>query len=183
MTLMVEAEVEFDPKTNFETWEITTGGKVYVWVKDPREANGYRKQVIGGRQGGSRRITISTDDRRFNQDQVAWGNEGLDVFRNGMLRKVDQVHVDDVDLTNQYTSEQLSAIFSIRSEKKFLEKIEGITSELVLRRLFSVGEVEGTMAQVEALRNLIEVRYPIGGTQRAVKEFLEGELSGGDRLS
>lgn len=182
MTVM--ADVEFDPTTNFETWEITTGGTVHVWVKDPREANGYRKTTVGGRQGGSRRVTLSTADRRFNQDQIAYGNEGLDVFRNGILRKVDSVVVDDVDLTNQYTADQLVAFFNERSEAKFKKKVEAITSELVLRRLVDVAEKEATVAQLEFLKELITERYPIGGTQRTVREMMKAdEIDGSSRLS
>lgn len=180
----VEPQAEFDPKTNIESWEITTEGIVWVFIRDPREVNGYRKQMIGGRQGGVRRIHISTDDRRFNQEQVAYGNEGLDPFRNGTLIKVDETHVDDVDTTNHLTMDQLVEFFDEKNDAKFQKRISDIKSELILRRLLALAEQHGRVSQLNFLRALVLERYPIGGTQKTVREMIAAnELAGGEVLT
>jgi hypothetical protein len=63
-----------------------------------------------------------------------------------------------------------------------MEAVSDITSELVLRRIYSLSEGAGTQAQNEALKNLIDTRYPIGGTQKTVREMIEaGERIGATR--
>lgn len=184
MTTNTKSKPEFDAKTNIETWEITTEGTVYVHVRDPREPTGYRKQAVGGRQGGSRRLHITTDDRRFNQEQVAYENEGLDVFKNGMLIKVDETHVDDVDTSNHLTIPELALFFDERDETKFKARITPIVSELILRRLLDISDKSGLAWQQDWLHELVQQRYPIGGTQKTVREMIAAnEIAGGESLS
>ena len=58
----------------------------------------------------------------------------------------------------------------------------GFESELILRRLAEMSEKMGTLVQVEALRDLVHERYPIGGTQRTVREMLEAEEFNSTRI-
>lgn len=175
---------EFDATKNIETWEITTGGTVWVWLRDPREIQGYRKQRVGGRSGGSKRLHISTDDRRFNQEQVIEEMRDQDPFTNGMLRLITENHIDDINSAYHYTDEALAAVFDDKDEKSFSATINAVESELILRRLQSIAPKYGTIAQNEALDTLIAKRYPIGGTQRSVREMIAaGEVAGGETLS
>ena len=173
----------FDAHRNIETWEITTEGTVWVLVSDPRDPSGFKKQRVGGRAGGSRRLRLSTDDRRYNEEQIVNEMMHHNPFRNGLLRLIDQKHQDDVVTTYHLTSDDLATILDIRDEKMFEEAVQGITSELVIRRLAALGEKSATMGQLNYIKDVIEDRYKVGGTQRAVQEIFDDSKSGGIRLS
>jgi hypothetical protein len=175
--------VEFNAKTNIETWEITTEGTVWVLVSDPRDPSGYKKQRVGGRAGGSKRLRLSTDDRRYNEEQIVSEMEKENPFRNGLLRLIDQTSQDDIVKTYHLTNDDLKTILEIRDEKMFEEAVQGITSELIIRRLAALAEKEATMAQLNYIKDLIEDRYKVGGTQKAVQEIFDDSTSGGIRLS
>ncbi len=161
-----------------ETWEICTEGSIWVWTYDKRDDR-YRKQRVGGR-AGSRRLHISRDDRKFNQEQLPSENAGLDVFTNGSLRLLDSATRDEhLDARYHLSDAELSEMFEIRDIEVFMEGVRGIESEVVIRRLQGLGETIGTAAQNEALNDYIRERYPIGGTQRTVREMIEaGEKLG-----
>jgi hypothetical protein len=165
-----------------ETWEITTEGTIWVWVYDRREDR-YVKQRVGGRQG-SRRLHISTDDRRYNQENVVDEMKDHDPFINGALRLVSADRPDDIDSTYHLTADDLRSLLSIRDMALFEEEVRGIRSELIVRRLLEVAETDGTMGQVTFIRELIQQRYKVGGTQRTVQEMIEaGERIAGTALS
>ncbi len=63
-------------------------------------------------------------------------------------------------------------MFDIRDESNFREAINDIESELVLRRMIALGETQGTNAQLEILKEVCQERWPIGGTQRTVREMM-----------
>lgn len=168
---------------NVETWEITTTGTVWVWVKDPREG-GYKKQRVGGRSGGSRRLHISVDDRRFNTEQVVDEMEGHNPFSNGILRLVSVREADDIDTKYHKTDDELVEMLAVRDQDAFEQAVREIKSELLVRRLYAAAEVSGTVGQVTFLRDLIDETWRVGGSQRTVREMLAaGELSGGQSLS
>lgn len=173
----------FNAKTNIETWEITTEGTVWVLVSDPRDPSGYKKQRVGGRAGGSRRLRLSTDDRRYNEEQIVNEMETSNPFRNGLLRLIDQSNLDDINTTYHLTNDDLLTILEIRDEPMFEEAVQGITSELIIRRLAAVGEKSATMGQLNYIKGVIEDRYKVGGTQRSVQEIFDDTKSGGIRLS
>lgn len=173
----------WDARKHIETWEITTEGTVWILVSDPRDTSGYKKQRVGGRAGGSRRLRLSTDDRRYNEEQIVNEMQDHNPFRNGLLRLIDQKHQDDVITTYHLTSDDLATILEIRDEPMFEEAVRGITSELVLRRLAALGEKSATMGQLTFIRDVIEERYKVGGTQRSVQEIFDDSKSGGIRLS
>lgn len=155
-----------------ETWESAVDGTVYVWVYDRREDR-YVKATIGGGIG-SKILHITRDDRKYNQEQVPIENKQHDPFTNGALRFKNAATRDEtLDLRYHYTDEELIGIFDMRDLDLFKEAIESIESELILRRLFAVGETTGTIAQMDALRELIAARYPIGGTQKTVEEMMQ----------
>lgn len=174
------------PEKNIETWEITGEGTAWVWVRDPREGK-MVKQRVGGRAGGSRKLHITTDDRRFNEEQVIEEMEEHNIFRNGTLRFIsasDGSQPNDVDTSAQLTEADMAALLEIRDEDLFREEVTALNSELVVRRLKNLAEKGGTMAQNEVLTDLIEARWKVGGTQRTVRELIEaGERIGGQVVS
>jgi hypothetical protein len=174
--------VPSDQDRIIETWESVVAGTVYVWVYDRREDK-YIKQAVGGRSA-SKRLHISRDDRKYNQELVPPENRQHDPFTNGALRLKESANRDEsLDIRYHYTDEDLKTFFEIRDEALFSEAIEAVESELILRRLEAVAEKEGTVAQHEALREVVRERYPIGGTQRTVAEmYRENERSFAERL-
>lgn len=166
---MTATAVEFDAKTNVETWETTTGGTVWVWVRDPREAQGYRKQRVGG-STGSKILRITTDDRRFNQEQVVDEMLLSDPFTNGLLRKTDEKHVDDVIATYHLTNDDLMQLLELKDADAFEGEITDIHSELVLRRLAALADKHATVGQRDFIQELLEKKYGKGGTQQSIRE-------------
>jgi hypothetical protein len=161
-----------------ETWESAVAGAVWVWVYDRREDR-YIKQACGGRTG-SRRLHISRDDRKYNQEQVPVENAQHDVFTNGALRFIEAATRDDsLDMRHHFTDVDLGQFFDIRDVTLFEDAVKEISSELILRRLSDLASQIGTMAQNDILRELLRERYPIGGTQKTVREMIEA----GERLT
>lgn len=165
-----------------ETWEITFGGTVWVWTYDRREDR-YIKTRVGGR-AGSKKLHISRDDRKFNQEQVVEENKGMDPFTNGALRLIDFASRDETLETRYHlTQEDLLGMLEIRDEELFKGEINEIGSELIIRRLQSLAAKHGAAWQTEFINGLIEERYPIGGTQRTVQEMITaGENSRAEQL-
>ena len=165
-----------------ETWETAIEGTIWVWVYDRREDR-YQKQAVGGRSA-SKRLHITRDDRKYNQEQIPVENSTLDPFTNGSLRFIDAATRDEsLDMRYHFTDEELAQLFEIRDPVLFDEAIKGFESELILRRLAAMSEKQGTVVQVEALRDLITQRHPIGGTQRTVREMIEaGEKLNATRI-
>ncbi len=160
-----------------ETWEATTESTTWVSVWDRREER-YKNQRVGGRSG-SRRLHISRDDRKFNQEQLPLENKPLDPFTNGTLRLVETATRDETLETRYHkTDEELGEYFDLRDPVVFAEAISSIESQLVLHRILAMAEVQGTVSQLEATRDLIRKRWPIGGSQRTYREMEEA----GERL-
>lgn len=177
------AQTELHPDT--ETWELQTAGTVWIWVKDPKERNGWKKQRAGG-SGGSKRVHITAEERRHNEEQVVDENQAThNIFRNGALMRVDKgAPADDIDTRYHLADDDLRALIQVRDLALFSEELSSINSELIIRRLKAIADVDGTMAQVNEIDNLIEMRYKAGGTQRTVQELIDaGEKLGGEQLS
>lgn len=161
-----------------ETWETAIAGTVWVWVYNRRQDQ-YELQRVGGSEG-SRRLHITRDDRKHNQEQVPFENRGADPFTNGALRLIDTAGRDEhLDVRYHYSDTDLCELFEIRDVDLFIEAVGDIKSELVIRRIAALAETKATLAQSEALRELTQTRYPVGGTQKTVREMLEaGERIG-----
>lgn len=160
-----------------ETWEISFEGTVWLWVYDRREDQ-YKAQPVGARSG-SKTIHMTRDDRKYNQELVIDENRQLDPFTNGQLRLLGSANRDEnLDTRYHNSNEDLIAMFEIRDLGLFAEAMEEVGSEVILRRLRALADEHATVAQVEILRDLIEKRYPIGGTQKTVREMIEA----GDRI-
>lgn len=165
-----------------ETWEIAFPGAVWVWVYDRRE-DVYKKQQVGQRTG-SKTLHITRDDRKYNQELIPDENRHLDPFTNGSLRLLGAADRDEsLDVRNHFSEEDLIAMFEVRDPSLFAEALEDVDSEVVIRRLQNLADEHATVAQAAALRELIDRRYPVGGTQRTIREMLEaGDRIGADRL-
>lgn len=164
-----------------ETWESAVPGVIWVWLYDRREDR-YTKHSIGGR--GSKRLHISRDDRKYNQELVPMENRQHDPFTNGALRFIEAANRDEtLDIRYHMTDEDLAQMFEVRDTDLFMEGIKGIESELILRRLEALAEVQATVAQYQAIKDLVRERYPIGGTQKSVREMIAaGEQLASSRL-
>jgi hypothetical protein len=162
-----------DDRDVIEVWEIQTEGTVWVWTKDVRTPGHMQKTRVGGKAGGSRRLRISRDERRFNEEQVIDEMASHNPFRNGALRFVsadDKQQADDIDTTYHMTNEDLLNLLEIKDEALLKSEVEGIASELVLRRLYMVAEKNATVAQLGIIRDVVDERYQIGGTQQSIRE-------------
>ncbi len=165
-----------------ETWEVTTPGTVYLWQYDRRDDR-YKQTRLGGKTA-SRRLYITRDDRKYNQEQIPMENVGLDPFTNGNLRLVSsETRDENLDTRYHLTDSDLGEILELRDIEAFMDAVSDIQSELIIRRLVALAEKNGTAEQNSALRDLCEQRYPIGGTQKTVREMIEaGERIGAERI-
>ncbi len=165
-----------------ETWEIAFPGTVWVHVYDRREDT-YKKQQVGQRSG-TKTLHITRDDRKYNQERILDENRHLDPFTNGSLRLLGSASRDEsLDVRNHYADADLIGMFEVRDPDLFREALDGLTSEVVLRRLSNIADDNATVTQAEILRELLAERYPVGGTQRTVREMLEaGERIGAGRI-
>lgn len=166
-----------------ETWEISFPGSIGVWVYDRREDQ-YKRQTISARSG-SKTIHMTRDDRKYNQELIPDENRALDPFTNGQLRLLGSAadRDENLDVRYHYSDTDLVGMFEVRDVALFQEAMEAIGSEVILRRLQGLADAHATVAQVEVLRDIIERRYPIGGTQRTVREMIEaGDRIGAQRI-
>jgi len=185
----MSARIDAQDESKLESWEGTTPGTVWVWIYDRRN-DSYKKARIGGRgAGGTNRINITVGDRRYNQEQVVDEMRANDPFTNGMLirTKGPELTEDDEflqDTSNHKTNVELLQYFEIRNIDEFKEAIDDIESELILRRLDSLAHNNALASQAQVLRELIDQRYRVGGTQKTVQEMLDAnDLQGGRALS
>lgn len=157
--------------SQMETWEATTGGAVYVQVKDPRDRTGWRSAKVTGR--GRKKIQLSLEERLFNQELVPEEKRTQhDPFSNGLLVRTSPApDVDDDDLQSHYTDDQLAELLQIDSDEVFLASVEAIQAEVVVRRLLKLAEKRATMVRFQALEELVDKRYHIGKTSRVVAEI------------
>lgn len=184
----------FDATKAIETWEVTGDYTVWLWKHDVRHPGQFEKIRVGGRAGGSKRVRLTTDERRYNEEQIIEEMRAENPFRNGLLKlvsvtgapgtKISRKDVEDVDERYHLSADEYEAMFEVRNEDLFRGAVEEIDSELVMRRLYMFGEKFATVAQLEIIRDIIETRYKGGGTQAVVREMLEEEARmGGEPLS
>lgn len=153
-----------------EIWESTTGGTTWVHVKDPRNPGGWRLQKVGGK--GTKRITVTVEEREFNQELVAYESGHLDPFTNGLLVRVSPKEI--VRGENELTDDDLIAVLRADDET-FEDRLGAIESEIIVRRLFALAEKHATMVRYQAIQTLIDERYRLGKTQKVVKEMLNDD--------
>lgn len=166
--------------TETEIWEIQVPGQVRVWVMDRRLGTYVSKPINGAPGKSPKRITLTRAEREYNQELVPSEKRQHDPFLNGSL-----VRIVDGEKQGDLTDEALMQYLELTTEETFQEAIEDIDIELTHRRLLSLAANHGRMWQVEALRTLVEERYPVpaAGTQRTVEEMFQDGEFGATRLS
>jgi hypothetical protein len=156
-----------------EIWEIQVPGGCRVQRFDIRRQEYVLVKLHG--TSGPRRVTLSKDDRIYNQEQIRREWKHLDPFENGTLAQVVDGKLRGV------TDEDLAEMLTIRG-REFDGLVAGMTNELTARRLYELAQREGTMDQVNALRDKIEDTWRVGGTQPTVAEMMREAQQGGERL-
>lgn len=184
---MVGARIELPEESKLEVWEMVTKGTVWVWVYDRRN-DSYKKQRVGGRGGASKKLTISMGDRRYNQEQVIDEMRQHDPFTNGMMLRLTGPELTDDDeymkTANHKSNDELLEFFQLKDSDDFQEAIVDIESETLLRRLHSLAQQNALAWQLNAITDLLEERFRVGGTQRTVAEMIAAnDMQGGHALS
>lgn len=157
-----------------ETWEIQVPGKVTIWKRNRRTGEYARASVSGA---GPKILHITKDDRLYNQELIPEENGHLDPFTNGALARRDGGKLRGI------TADTLRELLSVSDPDLFREAIEDhVDNELTIRRLSDLAASEGTVAQVEVLREVLDENYKAGGTQRTVREMMQ-ESEGGEVLT
>lgn len=154
-----------------EIWETTTGGTTFVNVRDPRNPDGWVRKKVGGR--GSRRITLTVEEREFNQELVTYENKHLDPFSNGLLVRIAPKDVDRGQF--EVTDEELIALLQGGTDEEFEDTIKKTESEVVLRRMLGLSERNATLHRFQILKDTIDDRFAIGKTQQVVQEIMDDD--------
>lgn len=161
-----------------EVWEATTPSTTWVLVFDRREDR-YKPTRVSGRSG-TRRLHITRDDRKYNQEILPFENEKNDPFTNGTLRFVSSATRDEMlDTRYHMTDEELVGFFAARDTDEFMDEVRKIDSEVVLRKLLKLSPEHGTVNMTDTLREHIRTKFPVGGSQLTVREMeaTEGGIS------
>jgi hypothetical protein len=159
-----------------EIWECTTDGTTWVHVKDPRNAEGWVQKKVGGK--GTKRITLSVEEREFNQELVAYEKEEHDPFTNGLLVRISPKTVERGE--NELSDTELIEKLGIVDDAAFEADLAKIESEVVVRRLLDLSKRHASMLRHEVIQNLVDDRYKIGKTQKVVKEMVEDDAKYAD---
>ena len=160
-----EGVVPDAPGSLVEIWEATTEQTTWLNLFDNLNG-GWRAARVGGGSGASKRIQLTVTERRFNQDQIPEECLQLDPFSNGALICVQ----GEARTANQIDDAAIIALLT-GPDEKFIASIDGIKSELLLRRILTISAKHATNERYTYLRDLIDQRYRVGGTQRAMREL------------
>lgn len=158
-----------------ETWEIVIPGGVRVWTLNRRTGEYELTRVHGTK--GPKRLRITKDERKYNQEIIPGENVNGDPFTNGslvLLKDGKRIGVTDDDL---------ALYLDIKDPELFREGLESIEeNELLVRRLHALAEKQATMEQLEVIKDLLEERYKVGGTQPTVQQMLDEAEDRGETL-
>lgn len=149
-----------------EIWEATTDSVVFLNVKDPVK-KGW-KQVKVTLQG-PKRLQITLEERRFNQSQIPEENLHLDPFSNGQLICVQ----GEAKGINMLTDDDLITILTLEEDAEFETAVSDLDSEVLVRRLLGLAQTRATNTRFEFIRDLVDVRYRVGGTQTTVQQMID----------
>lgn len=152
-----------------ELWEVTSDSTVWIQVRD-HVNGGWRHQRVGGR--GAKRIQLTVEERRFNQDMIPDENIGLDPFSNGLLRCLQ----GDGDNTNAADEKDLVALVQLEDEDEFRRRVEAIDSEVLLRRVVTVAEKAASNPRYLYVKDVVDRRYRPAKSQPSLDPAFKGEL-------
>ncbi len=164
--------------TQTEVWEAVADGTTWLHKKNPQVAGTWKMHKVGGR--GSKRITLTVEERLYNQELVPYENEKHDPFTNGTLVRVSPAEAERGE--SEVTDAQLLELFEIGSDDVFSASVEDLKSEVVLRRLLNLAEKHATMVRYNMVRDLVEGRYKRSKTQTSVADLYseDGRFRGHD---
>lgn len=169
-----------------ETWEVQTGGTVYVEsLIDP--VRGLSKTLKASGKGA--RLRISTMDRKLAQERTR--DEKHDPFRNGLMLRIDEDQQEDPETASPsaMSDEGLKKLFALKQQARFRAAI-GDLSEISLRRLKALAEDDETVTSVQndIINTRIEDEFSVNrGKDASLKDasaeqiqetFKEQKLSG-----
>ena len=167
-------------KDEQEIWEIQIPGTIWTRVRN-HEVPGTWKTIRANGEKGPKRLTITAAERQYNQELIPEENEHLDPFKNGSLKCVQGA---PKDLKTWLDDDDLAAIIGLEDDALFEEEVTSCQLELTLRRLLDLAERTATVPRYTFIRDLVDERYKVGGTQRSVAEMIEaGEKLSGFRMS
>lgn len=149
-----------------EVWEPTTGSAIKVWRRDPRNPTGWKSHRIGGKRG-TRRLTITKDEREYNEELVAVENRHINPFRNGSMMCIK----GELAEGQQYDDEQLRVLIDLESDETFLKEFSELGSEVLERRLLMQAETHAKKPRYDLIYNTVADKYRVGYTQRSVREM------------
>ncbi len=159
-----------------ETWETTTGGTVYVQVKDPRQPGGWRQTKVGGKSAKKLRITV--EEREFNQELIPEDNQEHDPFLNGLLVRT---HPKDAPKgVNELSDADLIEMLQMDSDEVFMEAVKSLASEVVLRRLVALAERHTNLLRLQELQAFVDAKYRVGKTSKVVAEMIADDAKYAD---
>ena len=159
-----------------EIWEATTESTHWVHVKDPREPGGWKKKKVGGR--GTKKITLTVEEREFNQEIVDEEFREHDPFANGMLVRIHPKGVERGE--SELTDEELTVLLQVEDDDTFEAELKKFRSEPLLRRLLALAEKTTTMWRYRSIEEYVKGKYAIGKTSKVVREIYEDDAKYAD---
>ena len=138
---------------DIEIWEAVSQSTVWIFQTDRRGRD--VPKAVGG-PGNPKRIRITTQDREYNQDQA----NGVGPFDNGLLRRVDGSHSEDMDQPAKTDAQLLGMLQNAEDlEELLMEELE-----VNVRRLALLAEGDAadkvSMSAAQTIRRVIDARWP-----------------------
>jgi hypothetical protein len=147
------------PMVEYEQWENASQGLVVLRKLDSLG------QITEERVPGGRKVQITPQERRHNQEQAA--TEALDVFTNGTLRPVRLI---DKEEDTEFLQSNVNAMSedSMRDLyrgplREFKTRVDAISNPIALQRLLEIASdesVDATIRQVETVKARLEKVRP-----------------------
>lgn len=173
MTTMTQEQLQ-----QIEVWEAATEGTTWLHKKNPQVAGTWKQHKVGGK--GSKRITITVEERLHNQDLLIYENQHLDPFTNGTLVRISPESAERGP--SEVTDDQLLELFEIGNDDVFASEVGEIKSEVVIRRLLALAEKHTSMVRYNMVRDVVDDRYKKAKTQTSVADLFrdDGSFRGHD---
>lgn len=163
-----EKDMTIPARDGEEVWEMQLPGRVHIAV-----TNHLGRPADRTVQGKGSRLRIGTLDRQLAEEMIRLPENNP--FRNGTL-----VHLSGgpapVEDPNALSDSDLREIFAVH-DGEFAELIASLT-EVNVRRMKDMakagkpkGGVDATVSQVQMIADLIEERWPIGGSTPTYDEM------------
>jgi len=145
-----------------EIWESTIPGRVSLTIENSQG----RPQTISIVGKGSR-LRISQDDRELAEEAVRMVDNNP--FRNGMLVRVDKSG-NHLPSPEELSDDDLKAIFDLE-QADFRATVDQLGQVNVRRLKAMVVEVDASKSEIEYLDEVIQTRWPIGGSMPTYDEM------------